>query len=84
LADTLQLRQRGRRNRARPQRSRLEGQQRTSHNRPRGETLPNGRTVEKRVLCMSDDVALVVREAERVELAEVPPPLADQPGCATP
>jgi predicted ATP-dependent protease len=44
------------------------------------ETLPNGRTVEKRVLWMSDDVAPVVREAERAELADVPPPVADRSG----
>jgi hypothetical protein len=44
------------------------------------ETLPNGRTTEKRVLTMSDDVALLVRNAERAELAEVSPHLANQNG----
>jgi hypothetical protein len=43
------------------------------------ETLPNGRTVEKRVLWMSDDVAPAVSDAERAELADVPSPVADQP-----
>jgi hypothetical protein len=41
------------------------------------ETLPNGRTVEKRVLSMSEDVAPLVRSAERAELADVAPPLTD-------
>lgn len=44
------------------------------------ETLPNGRTTEKRVLWMSDEVAPLVRNAERDELAEVPSPLGEQPG----
>jgi hypothetical protein len=44
------------------------------------ETLPNGRTTEKRVLWMSDEVAPLVRNAERDELAEVPSPLSEQPG----
>lgn len=44
------------------------------------ETLPNGRTTEKRVVWMSEDVAALVREAERAELADVPPPLGDTPG----
>ena len=44
------------------------------------ETLPNGRTVEKRVLWMSDELAPLVRDAERAELADVPSPLGDQPG----
>jgi hypothetical protein len=43
------------------------------------ETLPNGRTTEKRVLWMSDEVAPLVRNAERDELAEVPSPLGEQP-----
>jgi hypothetical protein len=38
------------------------------------EALPNGRTAEKRVLTMSDEVARLVREAERAELADVRPP----------
>lgn len=40
------------------------------------ETLPNGRTTEKRVLVMSEEVAPFVRAAERTELSNVPPPLA--------
>jgi hypothetical protein len=32
------------------------------------ETLPNGRTTEKRVISMSEDVAPLVRAAERTEL----------------
>jgi hypothetical protein len=44
------------------------------------ETLPNGRSVEKRVLWMSDDIAPLVRNAERAELADVPPPLIDRSG----
>jgi len=43
------------------------------------ETLPNGRTKEKRVLSMSDEVAGLVRDAERAELANVRPPVGDQP-----
>lgn len=43
------------------------------------ETLPNGRTVEKRVLWMSDEVAPLVRDAERAELADVPSPLGGPP-----
>jgi len=43
------------------------------------ETLPNGRTKEKHVLSMSDDVAPLVRDAERAELADVRPPVADGP-----
>jgi hypothetical protein len=42
------------------------------------ETLPNGRTAEKRVLSMSDEVALFVRNAERAELADVRPPLGNR------
>jgi hypothetical protein len=42
------------------------------------ETLPNGRTTEKRVLWMSDEVAPLVRDAERAELADVPSPLGDR------
>ena len=41
------------------------------------ETLPNGRTTEKRVLWMSDELAPLVHEAERAELADVPQPLGD-------
>jgi hypothetical protein len=44
------------------------------------ETMPNGRTTEKRVLWMSEDVASVVRDAERAELADLRPPLADGAG----
>jgi predicted ATP-dependent protease len=44
------------------------------------ETLPNARTVEKRVLWMSDEVAPLVRDAERAELADARPPLGQQPG----
>jgi hypothetical protein len=44
------------------------------------ETLPSGRTAEKRVLWISDDVAALVRNAEKAELAGVPSPLSDQPG----
>jgi predicted ATP-dependent protease len=43
------------------------------------ETLPNGRTKEKRVLTMSEDVAGTVRDAERAELANVPPPAGNRP-----
>jgi hypothetical protein len=38
------------------------------------ETLPNGRTTDKRVLVMSDELAPLVREVERAELANVPAP----------
>jgi hypothetical protein len=41
------------------------------------ETLPNGRTTEKRVLWVNEEVAPLVRAAERTELANVPPPLGD-------
>jgi hypothetical protein len=44
------------------------------------ETLPNGRTVEKRVLWMSEEMAPLVHSAERAELADVPAPLGDQRG----
>jgi hypothetical protein len=44
------------------------------------ETLPNGRSVEKRVLSMSDDVAPLLQKAERAELADAPPPLASGQG----
>jgi hypothetical protein len=43
------------------------------------ETLPNGRTVEKRVLWMGEELAPLVRNAERAELVDVPPPLGDSP-----
>ena len=39
------------------------------------ETLPNGRTTEKRVLWISDELAPLVHSAERAELADVPAPL---------
>ena len=44
------------------------------------ETLPNGRTIDKRVLAMSDELAPLVRSAERAELADVPAPLGDGAG----
>ena len=44
------------------------------------EVLPNGRTAEKRVLWMSDELAPLVHKAERAELANVPPPLGDRQG----
>jgi hypothetical protein len=44
------------------------------------EVLPNGRTTEKRVLTMSDEVAPLVRNAERAELADVPSPVAEGSG----
>jgi hypothetical protein len=44
------------------------------------ETLPNGRTTDKRVLTMSDELAPLVRDAERAELADVPAPLRDRAG----
>jgi hypothetical protein len=44
------------------------------------ETLPNGRTVDKRVLSMSDELAPLVRDAERAELADVPAPVGDRAG----
>jgi len=40
------------------------------------QALPNGRTSEKRVLAMSDEVAPFVRDAEQAELAETPSPLS--------
>jgi hypothetical protein len=43
------------------------------------ETLPSGRTKDQRVLSMSDDVAGLVRDAERAELANVRPPVGDRP-----
>jgi hypothetical protein len=44
------------------------------------ETLPNGRTVDKRVLWMSEELAPLVHAAERAELAEVPTALGDRRG----
>ena len=44
------------------------------------ETLPNGRTADKRVMSMSDELAPLVRNAERAELADVPAPLGDRAG----
>jgi len=44
------------------------------------DTLPNGRTVEKRILWMNEDLAPLVRSVERAELADVPSPLGDQRG----
>jgi hypothetical protein len=42
------------------------------------ETLPNGRNTERRVLSMSDEVASLVRNAERAELADAPTPLIER------
>jgi len=39
------------------------------------EVLPNGRTTEKRVLWMNEELAPLVHAAERAELADVPAPL---------
>jgi hypothetical protein len=39
------------------------------------ETLPNGRTTEKRVLWMQEELAPLIHAAERAELADVPAPL---------
>jgi hypothetical protein len=36
------------------------------------ETLPNGRTREKRVLVMADELAALVREAERADMVNEP------------
>jgi predicted ATP-dependent protease len=44
------------------------------------ETLPNGRTTEKRVLWIAEELAPLVRSAEQAELADVPSPLGDQGG----
>jgi hypothetical protein len=44
------------------------------------EQLPNGRTVDKRVLWMSEEVAPLVHNAECAELADVPAPLGDRRG----
>lgn len=40
------------------------------------QTLPNGRTREARALTMPSELAELVREAERIELANVPHPLS--------
>jgi hypothetical protein len=42
------------------------------------ETLPNGRTAERRVLSVTQEVASLVRKAERAELADASPPLGDR------
>jgi hypothetical protein len=42
------------------------------------EVLPNGRTTEKRVLWMQKELAPLVAEVERAELADVPSPLGDR------
>ncbi len=42
------------------------------------ETLPNGRTTEKRILAIAEDVAPLVRIAERAELADAPSPLGNR------
>jgi hypothetical protein len=44
------------------------------------DTLPNGRTVEKRVVWMNEELAPFVHSAERTELADVPAPLGDRRG----
>jgi hypothetical protein len=44
------------------------------------EALPNGRTTEKRVLAIADEVAPLVRDAERAELADAPSPLGNRSG----
>jgi hypothetical protein len=44
------------------------------------ETLPNGRTAEKRVVWMTEELAPLVRDAERAELAGVPTPVGDRSG----
>ena len=44
------------------------------------ETLPNGRTIDKRVLSMSEELAPLVHNAERAELADVPGPLGGRSG----
>jgi hypothetical protein len=41
------------------------------------ERLPNGRSIEKRLLQMDPDVADLVRAAELAELADVPHPLGE-------
>jgi hypothetical protein len=41
------------------------------------ETLPNGRAIDKRVLWISDELAPIVRNAEKAELADVPSPLGE-------
>jgi len=42
------------------------------------ETLPNGRTSERRVLWMSEELAPLINRAERAELAGVPQPVGDR------
>jgi hypothetical protein len=44
------------------------------------ETLPNGRTTEKRVLAIADEVAPLVQNAERAELADARSPLGNRSG----
>jgi len=44
------------------------------------ETLPNGRTVDKRVLWMNEEVAPLVHNVERAELADIPAPVGDRRG----
>jgi hypothetical protein len=82
VADMLQLRQREVANIIRDLNERASKDNRTPlvTTRVVTETLPNGRTVAKRVLEMSGGVAPVVREAERAELANVPSLLPGQPG----
>lgn len=44
------------------------------------EALPNGRTMQKRVLTMADDIAQLVRDAERADMLTDPNPLDIGPG----
>jgi hypothetical protein len=44
------------------------------------ETLPNGRTAERRVISMADDVASLVHNAERAELADLRAPSGGNSG----
>ena len=44
------------------------------------ETLPNGRKTDRRVLWMSEELAPLINDAERAELADVPAPLDDRSG----
>jgi hypothetical protein len=81
-ADTMQLRQREVVGIVRELNERAAKANRPTlvYTRVVSETMPSGRTTEKRVLWMSEEVASVVRDAERAELADVRPPLTDPPG----
>lgn len=46
--------------------------------RPTTERLPNGRTIDKRVLMMATDVARIVSEVDRADLLDATPPGAMQ------